>query len=73
LYFYDNMYSPQFGPYFYDLKELLPKEHINMYESELIKQSCYYENKLVGLVIKYFFIIHKYIFIENVQYMRLLN
>ncbi|ORY31687.1 hypothetical protein LY90DRAFT_76374 [Neocallimastix californiae] len=50
LYFYDNAYTQTYGPYLLDLKQYLPKEHIDIYNSELLSQSCEYENKLVGLV-----------------------
>jgi len=54
IYFFDNRYTSTFGSDLLNLKEFLPKEHIEMYDSETIKETCtYYKNdseKLVGLV-----------------------
>jgi len=57
IFFYNNIYSPRFGKYFYDLKEILPKEHIDMYDPFVLSQSCSYGNKIVGLVNIYIFIL----------------
>jgi len=47
---YDNMYSPRFSPYFEDLRDWLPKEHIEMYASGVASQTCTFGEKWVGLV-----------------------
>ncbi|OUM69936.1 hypothetical protein PIROE2DRAFT_2137, partial [Piromyces sp. E2] len=49
LYFYDNVYLPNYGKYLMDLKNELSQEHINMYNQQIISESCIYDNKLVGL------------------------
>ncbi|ORX41837.1 periplasmic binding protein-like II [Piromyces finnis] len=49
LYFYDDIYSNRFGPYFIDLNDYLSEEHINSFNKNILSQLCYYENKLVGL------------------------
>ncbi|OUM61738.1 hypothetical protein PIROE2DRAFT_12195, partial [Piromyces sp. E2] len=49
--FYDNIYSSRYGPHLLSLNELLTKRHINMYNTEITKQSCSYQDKLVGLPI----------------------
>ncbi|KAL6598131.1 periplasmic binding protein-like II [Neocallimastix sp. 'constans'] len=49
LYYYDNAYTQEYGPYLLDLEKYLPKDHIDMFNSKLLSQSCIYENKLVGL------------------------
>jgi len=72
LYYYDNAYTQEYGPYLLDLEKYLPKDHIDMFNSKLLSQSCIYENKLVGLVnIKYilyivfkFFIQYIYLFFK---------
>ncbi|OUM60623.1 hypothetical protein PIROE2DRAFT_13569 [Piromyces sp. E2] len=46
LYFYDNVYSSKFGSHFYDLNDILPKEHIDMYEYEIISQSYKYHKSI---------------------------
>ncbi|OUM66671.1 hypothetical protein PIROE2DRAFT_6093, partial [Piromyces sp. E2] len=49
LFIYDNMYSPRYSPYFEDLRNWLPEEHIKMYSSGVASQTCTYEDKWVGL------------------------
>jgi len=49
-FFYDNMYSPRFSPYFIDISEYLDEKHMNLYNSSIAKDFCKYENKWVGLV-----------------------
>ena len=72
IYFYDNIYTPKFEPYFLDLNKLLPKEHINLYKSIENYESYSYNNKLVGLVnllIIIIFLFQKkyiYIFYNNI-------
>jgi len=58
LYFYDNIYSANYGDYFLDLNEYLPKSHLNIFNYDIISNSCIYNDKLIGLVIiRYTFII----------------
>ncbi|ORX65318.1 periplasmic binding protein-like II [Anaeromyces robustus] len=49
LYLYDNLYTPVYGQYLLDVKNLLPQEHINMFNPKLLNQTCYYNDELVGL------------------------
>jgi len=50
IYIYDFKNTDILGPYLLDLKNSLPKEHIEMYDSRIIKETCIYEEELVGLV-----------------------
>ncbi|ORY59001.1 periplasmic binding protein-like II [Neocallimastix californiae] len=54
LFFYYASYTKKYGPHFEDLKELLPKEHIDMYDKDIISKSCLYNDKVVGLPISLF-------------------
>jgi len=47
---YDIMYSPRYAPYFVDLSDYIPKEHIDLYSSTVANQTCTYKGKWVGLV-----------------------
>jgi len=49
LIYFDNIYTSRFGPDLLDLRDLLPKEHIDMYIEGIANQTCFYEDKLVGL------------------------
>ncbi|KAG4090153.1 periplasmic binding protein-like II [Neocallimastix lanati (nom. inval.)] len=50
IYFYNNIYTSRFEPHFLNLKEWLPKEHIDKFT--LIDSDSYsYNNKLIGLPI----------------------
>ncbi|ORX76241.1 hypothetical protein BCR32DRAFT_271394 [Anaeromyces robustus] len=49
IYFYDNIYTQKFGKYFLDLKKYLPKDLIDIYNQEILDQTCYYKEKLIGL------------------------
>ncbi|KAL6590477.1 periplasmic binding protein-like II [Neocallimastix californiae] len=49
LIFFDNIYIKRFGPYLLNLKNVLPKDHIDMYMEGVAKQTCMYNDKLVGL------------------------
>jgi len=56
LYTFSNRYTDIYAPYLLDLKKNLPKEFIEMYNSEIIKGTCTYRNEedeeeVVGLVI----------------------
>jgi len=50
--FYDPIYSYRFGPYLLDLKKILPKSHIDMYNQKILNETSFYEDKLVGIVSK---------------------
>ncbi|KAG4085088.1 periplasmic binding protein-like II [Neocallimastix lanati (nom. inval.)] len=51
IYLYDNIYTENYGKYLIDLKKYLPEDHIKMYDSNVLSQTCSYNNKLVGLPI----------------------
>ncbi|ORX64397.1 periplasmic binding protein-like II [Anaeromyces robustus] len=50
--FYDVMYSPRFASYFIDLKDYLPKDHIDIYSKGIAPNICTYNGKWVGLPIR---------------------
>jgi len=50
LYLYDSRYTYIYGPYLLDLKDNLPKELIETYDTRILKEGCTYKEKLVGLV-----------------------
>ncbi|OUM56508.1 hypothetical protein PIROE2DRAFT_18865 [Piromyces sp. E2] len=49
--FYDHIYTTKFGSYLENLKNYLPKNHIEMYESRILKITSFYGDQLVGLPI----------------------
>ncbi|ORX72573.1 hypothetical protein BCR32DRAFT_250021 [Anaeromyces robustus] len=49
IYFYDNSYVKKYSPYLLDLKKVIPEEHINMYDENILAQGCKNNDKLVGL------------------------
>eukprot|EP00833_Pecoramyces_ruminatium_P003884 jgi/Orpsp1_1/1177916/evm.model.c7180000063310.1 len=49
LYLYDNIYSSNYGDYFLDLNEYLPKSHLDIFNNDIISNSCVYNDKLIGL------------------------
>jgi len=52
IYFYDNKYLNIYGPYLLDLKDLIPKDYIEMHDPRVIKEICTYnDTALVGFVI----------------------
>ncbi len=51
LFFYESYYKSKFGSYLMDLKNLLPEDHINMYDPRIISGTCYYKDNLIGIVI----------------------
>ncbi|ORX79451.1 hypothetical protein BCR32DRAFT_246384 [Anaeromyces robustus] len=51
IYIYLATYSEQYGPHFVDLSEWIQKENIDLYDSKLVKDSCLYDNKIIGLPI----------------------
>jgi len=48
--FYDNGLSSIYGPYLLNLDKYLPKEHIDMYNKDILQLTSYYNDNLVGLV-----------------------
>ncbi|ORX84161.1 periplasmic binding protein-like II [Anaeromyces robustus] len=49
LFFYDNCDTFILGSHYIDLYDWLSKDHIDMYDMNIIKQTCFYNDKLVGL------------------------
>ncbi|ORX84437.1 periplasmic binding protein-like II, partial [Anaeromyces robustus] len=54
IYFYDVSYLKQYSPYLIDLKEVLPEEHIYMYDEQILDQICTYDGKILGLILYIF-------------------
>jgi len=42
VYFYNVKYTNIYGPYLLDLKENLPKEHIEKFDSKILNEACTY-------------------------------
>jgi len=55
IYFFEYMYNNRYGPYLLDLKEYLPKKHIDLYSKGFVPKISTFNNKLVSLVIFFFF------------------
>ena len=51
VYLYDSKHINVYGPLLLNLNLNLPKEHIEMYDSKVLKEECTYKDELVGLVI----------------------
>ncbi|ORX57945.1 periplasmic binding protein-like II [Piromyces finnis] len=52
IYFYNNIYTEKLAKHFIDLKKSLPKEHMDMYDSQLNKDICVAGDKWASLPIK---------------------
>ncbi|KAG4094545.1 hypothetical protein H8356DRAFT_1277005 [Neocallimastix lanati (nom. inval.)] len=52
LYFYDNLYTPRYGHYLLDLRELISKEVLNLYDKAIISKTCMYKDRLVGIPVQ---------------------
>jgi len=66
--FYDNSLTSIYGPYLLNLSKWLPKEHIDMYNKDILSLLAYYNGNLVGLVILnflYCFFYNNNIIIKN--------
>jgi len=50
IFFFYSSFTDIHGPYLLNLNRWLPKEHIEMFDSGIISNSCTYKDKLVGLV-----------------------
>jgi len=50
IYFFDNEYTQEYGPYLLNLKDHIEEKHINMYNPEILSVIAYYNEHLVGLV-----------------------
>ncbi|ORX84846.1 periplasmic binding protein-like II [Anaeromyces robustus] len=51
IFIYDYTYLKNYSPYLLDLKNLFPKEHIDMYNKQVLSQACEYDGKLLGFPI----------------------
>jgi len=49
IYFYDNRYTNMYGQYLIDLKDSLPEELLKMYDTNSMKEACFYNDELVGI------------------------
>jgi len=50
LYFFDNSYTTHYGEYLLDLSKYISKNFVDIFDPNVISQTCLYENKLVSLV-----------------------
>jgi len=50
IYFYDSLYTQIYAPYLYNLRELLPDDYIDIYDSNILSETCKYNDAIVGLV-----------------------
>jgi len=50
IYYYYSAYSKKYGDHFLDLKKYLPEEYIENFDENLLKETCYKDDNLVGLV-----------------------
>eukprot|EP00833_Pecoramyces_ruminatium_P004495 jgi/Orpsp1_1/1178527/evm.model.c7180000065669.2 len=51
IYFYYSAYSKKYGEYFEDIRKYVPKEHLDMLDQGILKNTCTSrDNTLVGLV-----------------------
>jgi len=57
-YYFDNAYTQKYGKYLLDLRKVLPKENIDVFDQKILQLTCEYENVLVGLVKQNFFYIY---------------
>ncbi|ORX75948.1 periplasmic binding protein-like II [Anaeromyces robustus] len=49
LYFYYGIYTKKYGQHLLNLDNKFPKSHLDEYEQNVLKNTCYYNNHLVGL------------------------
>lgn len=56
IYFYENVYSWNFGPYLLNLRNWISEDFINIFNPKLISSTCEYNDKLIGLINFFFFI-----------------
>ena len=59
LYFFDNSFTSHYGEYLLDLSKYISKDYVDLFDTEIISQTCLYENKIVSLV-NFFLIISFY-------------
>jgi len=64
VFIYDPLFTRRYAPYFIDLNDYIPKEHMDLYDTEETYNSGYYNGQCVGLVKK---IINIY-FNNNIEY-----
>ncbi len=50
LFFYDPKYSAKFAEHLKDLYEYLPRDVVNNFDSDILSNTCVYNNQLIGLV-----------------------
>ncbi|ORX84147.1 hypothetical protein BCR32DRAFT_242849 [Anaeromyces robustus] len=49
LYFFDDKYTFNYGNYLYNISEFLPQSNIDLFDNNILKQTCTYENTLVAI------------------------
>jgi len=59
MFFFDNTYTDQYAPYLLDMKDLLPKDHIEMYNQEVLSLIALKNGRLVAMV-RFFIHFNKY-------------
>ncbi|ORX80267.1 periplasmic binding protein-like II [Anaeromyces robustus] len=69
LFFYDVIYTPRYSPYFVDLRDYLPEEHIANYSLGISSESCTHNGKWVGL---HFSVTNSYLY-SNYYYLNKYN
>jgi len=47
--FYDSIFSPRYAPDLLDLKDIIPKETIDMYMTGIAKETCIIDDKIIAL------------------------
>jgi len=55
IFFYENYYKSKFGENLMDLKGLIPEDHINMFDPNIISGTCYFKDKLIGIPLTQFY------------------
>jgi len=63
LYYFDNAQTQKYGKYLLDLRKYLPKDHIEVYDQDILEMTCEYNKALVGLP---FTIIYSLLYSNNV-------
>jgi len=50
IYLYESEYTNIIAPYLIDLNNILPKEHINLYDTKVVSELGTFKNELISLV-----------------------
>jgi len=49
--FYDTIYTKKFAPHLLDLRNVMPKETVDMYMEGVASQTCVVQDRIVGFVL----------------------